>query len=296
MQKHSGRNDQDQGILYVVSTPIGNLEDITFRAVKVLKSVDLIAAEGVRHTRNLCRHYGIVTRLTRYDQHNGEKMGPELIRKLESGSDIALVTNAGSPGVSDPGVMLVSQALEKKIRVSPISGPSAVTAAISVSGMRGDGFIFAGFLPNRTGKRKKALEGFEAARDTLVFFEAPHRLQDMMADLLKVLGDRPMVLMRELTKLYEEVLPGSVSSILESLRGRQVKGEITLVVAGVDRTLEKDDKAISDEIVQRLRTLLGDKSGSTRDIARMVSDEEGLHYRSVYRACLSLKNEKTQRR
>ncbi|MFH1488006.1 MAG: 16S rRNA (cytidine(1402)-2'-O)-methyltransferase [Pseudomonadota bacterium] len=296
MQNHSGEKDQGPGTLYVVSTPIGNLEEFTFRAVNVLKNVDLIAAEGVRHTRGLCRHYGIDTRLTRYDQHNGETKGPQLIRKLESGADIALVTNAGSPGVSDPGVMLVSQAHEKKIRVSPISGPSAVTAALSVSGMRGDGFIFAGFLPNRTGKRKKALEGFAAAGNTLVFFEAPHRLRGMMADLLEVLGDRPMVLMRELTKLYEEVLPGSVSTILEALEGRQVKGEITLVVAGLDRTRAKDGKTVSEEIVHRLRTLLGDKSGSTRDIAHKVSEEEGLPYRSVYRACLSLKNEKIQRR
>ena len=290
LKRISNSRDHGQGTLYIVSTPIGNLEDITLRAINTLKRVDLIAAEGVQHTRGLCRHYNIKTRLTRYNQHNLKAKGPELLGRLVSGADIALVTNAGTPGVSDPGVLLVHQALEKRIRVSPISGPSAVTAALSVSGMRGDRFIFVGFLPNRPGKRRKTLSGLVSEPHTLVFYEAPHRLHAMLADLLDILGDRPMVLLRELTKVHEEVLPGRVSSLIEDLKDRRIKGEITIVVAGEGGGEKKRGTQIDERIYRRLDVLLGQEKMSVRDIAKRISDEEGLPYRPVYRACLAIKS------
>ena len=184
------------GTLYVVSTPIGNLEDITLRALRILKEVDLIAAESVEHTRALCRHFGIETRLTGYNQHNQGVKGPALIRKLQQGSSIALVTNAGTPGVSDPGVLLARQAAEGGIRISPVPGPSAVTAALSVSGMRGESFVFCGFLSSRAGKRRGELKELASEKRTLVFFEAPHRIEETLQDLQEVLGDRPMLLIQ----------------------------------------------------------------------------------------------------
>ncbi len=175
-----------RGTLYIVSTPIGNLEDITLRALNTLKRVDVIAAEGVRHSMGLCRHYGIKTRLTRYNQHNRKLKGPELIGRLKSGSEIALITNAGTPGVSDPGVSLIRRALEENITVSPIPGPSAVTAALSVSGLPGDRFRFVGFISNRSSRRKKELKDLVSETQTMVFFEAPHRIRAMLVDLMEI--------------------------------------------------------------------------------------------------------------
>jgi 16S rRNA (cytidine1402-2'-O)-methyltransferase len=220
------------GTLYIVSTPIGNLEDITLRALKILKSVDLIAAENVKHSKGLCRHYGIETRLTSYHQHNRNIKGPELIRRLKSGLDIALVTNAGTPAVSDPGGWLINQVLEHNINVSPIPGPSAVMAALSVSGFRVDRFLFIGFLSNKPSRRRKELRNLISEPRTMVFFEAPHRIKAMLMDIKEILGDRQIVVLRELTKVYEEIKRGFVSSILEKLDEGKIRGEFTLVVAG----------------------------------------------------------------
>lgn len=224
---------QNYGTLYIVSTPIGNLEDITLRALKILKSVDLIAAENVKHSKGLCRHYGIKTRLTSYHQHNRNVKGPELIKRLLSGSDVALVTNAGTPAVSDPGGMLINQVLERNINVSPIPGPSAVIAALSVSGLRVDRFLFIGFLSNKPSRRRKELRNLISEPRTMVFFESPHRIKAMLMDIKEILGDRQIVVLRELTKVYEEIKRGSVSSVLDELEEGKIRGEFTLVVAGL---------------------------------------------------------------
>ena len=289
MKAQAERQQRDPGILHVVSTPLGNLEDITLRALKVLRGVDLIAAEGVRHTRRLCEHYGIKTRLVRYNQHNRKVRGPELITRLKGGDAIALVTNAGTPGVSDPGVFLVGLALKEGIRVSPVPGPCAVTAALSASGLRGDGFLFQGFLSNRPGKRKRQLKAVVAEPCTLVFFEAPHRLQAMLADLLEILGDREMVLVRELTKIHEEVRRGTVGSILRAFDGQPVRGELTLVVAGKDR--EEAQPGLDEEVRRRMERLLREARMSLKDVARLVASETGLNYRELYKACLSIKRD-----
>lgn len=283
----SENQNQDFGTLYVVSTPIGNLEDITLRALRILKSVDLIAAENVRHSMRLCKHYGIKKRLISYNQHNQKVKGSEIIRRLKSGYDVALVTNAGTPGVSDPGVLLINQALEDNIKVSPIPGPSAITAAFSVSGMRSDSFLFLGFLSNRSGKRRKDLKELLSEHHTMVFFEAPHRLQAMLGDLMEILGDRKVVILRELTKTYEEVILGSVSSVLGRLKEVEVKGEFTVVVAGKEN--EKELFLLDEKAQKRIERLLKEDRMSMKDIATHLSVEEGLAYRNIYKECLSIK-------
>jgi len=277
----------EPGTLFIVSTPLGNLEDITVRALRVLKEVDWIAAETVEHTRNLCRHYGIATKLTSFNQHNQRTKGPELIEQLKSGRSVALVTNAGAPAISDPGVFLVAGALKEGVRVSPVPGPSAVTAALSASGMRADKFLFFGFLSPRSGKRRKELEGLRPVPHTLVFFEAPHRLKEMLEDVGAVLGDRAMVLHKEMTKLFEGVVEGSVASVLSRLSEEEIRGEYTLVVAGCE---EKDKEQTLDEKVQeKMARLLKAGTMSLKDIAYAIASETGVEYRKAYKACLLMK-------
>ncbi len=278
------------GTLYVVSTPLGNLEDITLRALRILKEVDLIAAETVEHTRNLCRHYGIATKLTSFNQHNQKTKATELVEKIKSGWSVALVTNAGTPAISDPGVFLVSRALKEVVRVSPVPGPSAVTAALSASGMRADTFLFCGFLSHRPGKRRKELETLKTLPHTLVFFEAPHRLVDMLKDLRDFLGDRPMVLHKEMTKLFEGAVEGAVSSLLNRLEDKEVRGEYTLVVAGSEK--KEKEQSVDQKAQETMAHLLKAGSMSLKDIARKIASETGMEYRKAYKACLSVKRAK----
>jgi 16S rRNA (cytidine1402-2'-O)-methyltransferase len=287
----SGRaEDQDGawGTLFVTSTPIGNLEDITLRALRTLKEVDTIAAENVAHTRGLCEHYGIRTRLTGYNQHNQKAKAPEIIDELRSGRSVAIVTDAGTPGISDPGVYLINSAALNGIEVTPIPGPSAVIAALSVSGMPSEAFLFSGFLSSKAGKRRKALEALVSETRTMVFFEAPHRIKAMLADLMEILGDRRMVMIREMTKVFEEVKRGPVSLILENLDPGRTRGEFTLVVAGssVGRAHEP-----SEEVISKIDDLLRERRTGAKDIALLVSEEHRLPYRQVYKECLNRKKE-----
>ena len=276
------------GTLYVVSTPIGNLEDITLRALKVLGEVELIAAESVDHTRVLCERYGIKTRLTSYNQHNRKTRGPALLRRLKSGRDVALVTNAGAPGVSDPGVFLVGRAREEGIRVSPVPGPSAVTAALSAAGLRAERFLFLGFLSHKKGRRRKELKALERRPYTLVFFEAPHRLVATLEDMLEILGDRPLVLFKEMTKLFEQVVGGTLHDLLERIRPEaKIRGEYTLVVAGSEKG--EEGGGLDEEIEDRIDRMLKAGGMSIRDMAQKIASESGLDYRNVYKACIQRK-------
>jgi 16S rRNA (cytidine1402-2'-O)-methyltransferase len=289
-----GREQEDQsrqgssGTLYVVSTPIGNLEDITLRALRVLKSVDLIAAEGVRHSKRLCTHYGIKTAFTSYNQHNQRVKGAEIIRRLKVGSDVALITNAGTPGISDPGSMLIREAKEREIRVSPVPGPSAVTAAISVSGVKVDRFVFHGFLSGKAGRRRKELQGMADEARALVFFEAPHRIKATLEDILEILGDRQIVLLKEMTKLHETVQGGSVRELINRLNAESIKGEYTLVLAG--RQGRRSDTPVNGAILGKMERLLREGNMSTKEIATKLARDEGMAYRRLYRACLDIKN------
>lgn len=285
---HRGEiRNAESGILYVVSTPIGNLEDITLRALRILKEVDLIAAESVTHSRKLCQNHDIKTRLISYNQHNQRRKGPELIRRLKSGLDVALVTNAGTPGVSDPGALLINQAVVEGVQVSPIPGPSAVISALSISGLRTERFLFLGFLSHRSSKRRKELKDLTSEKRTMVFFEAPHRLQAMLMDLKDIFGDRQIVLVREMTKVFEEIKRGSARDVLKQLEPESIKGEFTLVVAGRERSVKV--RSMDRETQKRIEKLLKEDNMSIKDVATRISEERGLSYRGVYKECLSIK-------
>ena len=231
-----------KGMLYIVSTPIGNREDITLRALRILKEVDLIAAEDTRHTSLLLRHFDIQKPLTSYFEGNEFEKKEFILSKLKQGHRIALVSDAGTPGISDPGFRLIQTAIENEIPIVPIPGPSAVIAALSVSGLPSDAFLFRGFLPHKMKKRRDLLKELEDVRETLIFYESPHRISETIRDIYEVLGDREIVLTRELTKVYEEILRGKVSEIQNQTADRQLKGEITLVISG--KTRKKPDAMI----------------------------------------------------
>ena len=237
MSKHS--SPLIIGTLYIVSTPIGNLEDMTMRAMRVLKEVSLIAAEDTRRTGLLLKHFDIQTPLTSFFEGNEQKKGDFILSKLTGGDSIALVSDAGTPGISDPGFRLIQKAIEEEIPVVPIPGPSAVIAALSVAGLPTDAFLFRGFLPHKSKKRRDLLQELEGLRETLVFYESPYRISGTLQDILDILGDREVVLARELTKIYEEILRGKVSEIQRQITGRKLKGEITLVIQGRMRRLSE---------------------------------------------------------
>ncbi|MFO7986051.1 MAG: 16S rRNA (cytidine(1402)-2'-O)-methyltransferase [Desulfatiglandaceae bacterium] len=285
----SPSSDAQPGTLYVVATPIGNLEDITLRALRVLKGVEIIAAESVSHTKSLCEHYGIRKKLVRYHQHNQVARARYLVDQLSSGGEVALVTDAGTPGISDPGVYLIDQAMRQGIRVSPIPGPSAVITALSVSGMPTGNFLFLGFLSNRRGRRKKELTALRTETRTMVFFESPHRVVAMLTDVRDILGDRDMVMLREMTKVFEEIKRGTVTDVLTHMDSEKIRGEFTLVISGTGVSAP-EAAVINERVLNRIESLLKAQTQSVRDIAETVSKEEGLAYRDIYKQCLSQKN------
>jgi 16S rRNA (cytidine1402-2'-O)-methyltransferase len=282
-----GTGDDDvPGVLYVVATPIGNLEDITLRALRILKEVDLIAAEDTRHTRKLLAHYGIATPLTSYHDHSETEKAPELITQLQAGKNIALVSDAGTPCIADPGFRLVKGAAEVGIEVTPIPGPSMVTALLSVGGLPPNRFAFEGFLPTKRSQRRKALQHLKHEERTLVFFESPQRLLDMLADLEEICGDRQIVMGRELTKMFEEVLRGRVSELRAVVDTRGVKGELAVLIAGqAESDAPKDDRPLTEEIQE-----LYAQGFSLKDVAQMVSGLRGIPKREVYALGLRIKD------
>jgi 16S rRNA (cytidine1402-2'-O)-methyltransferase len=218
------------GTLYLVATPIGNLDDITHRAIRMLGEVDLIACEDTRHTRKLLTHYGINTRTISYHEHNERERAEELLARLNAGDIVAVVSDAGTPGISDPGFRLVQLAIENEIRVIPIPGPSALVNALVASGLPTDEFFFGGFLPSRSGPRRARLKSLESIPATLIFYEAPHRLAGALRDATEILGPRQAVVARELTKLHEEIARGSLSELADRYASENVRGEIVLVI------------------------------------------------------------------
>ena len=273
--------------LYLVATPIGNLEDVTLRALRVLKEVRLIAAEDTRTTRKLLSRYDIHTRLTSYHDHNKVQRLPVILSALEEG-DVALVSDAGTPVISDPGLELVRAAVAKGVQVTSIPGPSAVTTSLATSGMVGDRFLFLGFLPRRRGERQAILRSVCRLSYTLVFFEAPHRIQETLADMQDVLGDRPVAVAREATKLYEEVFRGTLSQALEYFT--QPRGEFTLVIEGATAT----ESPSPQDAEEMLRNLL--EHGVThREAREQVAADTGIPRRELYRLWLEMKKEGTSR-
>ncbi len=229
--KEDCNQDSSAGVLYVVSTPIGNLEDITLRALRILKEVRIIAAEDTRHTQTLLTHYQIHTTLTSYHDFNKEHKTSLLLERLREGQDIALVSDAGTPVISDPGYFLITQCVLSGIAVVPLPGASAVLAALAVSGLPSDAFRFEGFLPRRHVARLKRLEALKTEGQTLIIFESPHRIGKTLVDIKAVMGVRRAVLARELTKKFEEIIRGTIDDLIRCAEIRKLKGEITLLVA-----------------------------------------------------------------
>jgi len=270
--------------LYLVATPIGNLEDITLRALRVLKEVDLIACEDTRQTQKLLTHYGIHTRTVSYHEHNEMTKAAELVVDLESGAKIALVSDAGVPGISDPGFRLITLAIRHHVPVVPVPGASAFLAALVASGLPTDSFGFRGFLPAKAGQRRKFLESIREAPKTQVFYEAPHRVLETLADIVEVMGaERHVVVAREVTKLHEEFLRGRAEDVLAQLKKRgEVKGEITLLIAKPEtQNLRPETSNVS--LAQRVREVMKQEKVDEKAALKKVAKERGIGKSEAYR-------------
>ncbi|MBI2845947.1 MAG: 16S rRNA (cytidine(1402)-2'-O)-methyltransferase [Chloroflexi bacterium] len=270
------------GTLYLVATPIGNLEDITLRALRILKQVALIAAEDTRRTKILLDHYQIKTPMTSYFEHNKLTKLPRIMQALQEG-DVALVSEAGMPGISDPGYELVKAALDAGYAVVPLPGPSAVTAALAASGLPTDSFLFLGFLPRKKGERRQVLQSVVAESHTLVAFEAPHRIVESLGDIVDILGDRKIALAREVTKIHEEIQRGTVSKILAYFQRTEPRGEFTIILAGAEPQAW-DAERIRHRIIQ-----LQEEGVAGGEAVRQVSRLAGKSRNEIYKIWLSIK-------
>jgi 16S rRNA (cytidine1402-2'-O)-methyltransferase len=274
------------GILYLVSTPIGNLEDITLRALRVLKEADLIACEDTRQTRKLLDHFGIAKPTISYHEHNEATRAKELAEKLAAGISVALVSDAGTPLVSDPGYRLVKAAIGANIPVVPIPGASAAMSALAGSGLATDSFRFCGFLPPKQTQRRKTLEALREESCTLIFYEAPHRLMESLADMEAILGERPVAVARELTKIHEEFLRGTPASVRAELAGRvSLKGEITVLIGKQEESAAGTaaDQAAAEQEVRAL-----ERQGMARvEAVKQVAKARGIPRRELYRRVIS---------
>ncbi|HEY7317576.1 MAG TPA: 16S rRNA (cytidine(1402)-2'-O)-methyltransferase [Candidatus Binatia bacterium] len=269
------------GILYIVATPIGNLEDISFRAVRILREVDLVAAEDTRHTQILLRHHAIRTPLASYHEHNEKTKAQELVMRLARGQNIALVSDAGTPAISDPGFRLVLEAIHAGVRVVPIPGASALTAVLSASGLPTDRFVFEGFLPARKMQRRERLKTLRDEPRTLIFFEAPHRVRDTLGDIGELLGNREAVLAREVSKIHEEFLRGPVSELLRTLGSADVRGEVTLIVSGASGSPGVSEDRLKAEILELKR-----KGLRVKEIAEVLGEKFAYPKKEIYRLAL----------
>jgi len=273
------------GKLYLCATPIGNLEDITYRAVKVLESVAVIAAEDTRHTRKLLSHYDIHTPLISYHEHNKLQRGPEIIARLQQGEDVAVVSDAGMPGISDPGAHLVQLAVAAGITVVPVPGANAALAALVASGLDTTIFTFVGFLPKTKKKRQELLHSLAPLPHTLVLYEAPHRLLTTLAELEVILGDRPAVAGREITKKFEEFVRGRLTDLTQYFRDNPPRGEFTLVIAGAMAAESERAAPQATDLAQAVANLVA-QGINKKDAIRKVASEQGLARRLVYQAVL----------
>lgn len=277
--------------LYIVSTPIGNMADITIRAIDTLKSVDLVAAEDTRHSKKLFSKYEIKTPLTSYFSAKEEIKSEAIIETLKSGKNVALISDAGTPGISDPGHCLITKAIEEGIEIKTIPGSSAMISALTLSGLPTNRFVFEGFLPPKGGARKKRLETIEGEKRTIILYESPKRTIRTLKDLLKILGDRKVALARELTKIYEEVVRGNISDIIKLLEDRGLKGEVTLIISGKDESISNDSETI--DIKAALASIL--KSGmSAKDAAEFASKQLSISKRVAYQEILRIKDNRAK--
>ena len=268
--------------LYLVATPIGNLEDITLRAIRVLHDVDLIACEDTRQTQKLLQHYHINTKTISYHEHNELTRAAELVLDLEKGISVALVTDAGMPGISDPGFRLISLAIRHHIPVVPVPGAAAFLAALVASGLPTDSFRFSGFLPPKSGQRRKLLESIRESPRTQIFYEAPHRIVECLKDVAEVLGrDRHVVIAREVTKLHEEFIRGCAADVLEKLESRAIKGEITLLIGKAEG--EGNEAPAKKNVNERVQQIMSEEQVDEKAALKKVAREFGISKSEAYR-------------
>lgn len=273
------------GTLYIVATPIGNLEDITYRAVRILSEADLIAAEDTRHSLKLLNHFNISKPLTSYFDHNQQFKGERILNALRQGKTVALISDAGTPCISDPGYHLVRDAVTEGIRVIPIPGSCAAIAALAGSGLPSDSFTFAGFPPARQGKRRSFLQRASGLPGTVILYEAPHRLEECLRDIREVLGERLIVVARELTKIYEEFIRGTVSEVLAAVSQAKVRGEVVILISPGEMPREEPEPL--EDIVRRL---LHEEGLSVKDTARKAAEITGISRNDAYAAALDARN------
>jgi 16S rRNA (cytidine1402-2'-O)-methyltransferase len=283
---------KDGGTLYICGTPIGNLEDITLRVIKILKEVEFIAAEDTRHTKKLLDRYQINTKITSYYEYNKFKKAPYLVEILKNGQDIALVSDAGMPGISDPGYVLINLALKNNIKLIPVPGVSALITALVVSGLPTDRFVFEGFLPRKIKERKKYFKSIENEERTIIFYEAPHRLKKALKDMFEILGDRKIVIARELTKKYEEIIRGNLIQVLSEINTKEMKGEITLIVQGRSKDKGNDtiDFLMKECIIEEYLNKLKMKGYSNKEIIKISQEKFSIPKNMIYKKLLEMKN------
>ncbi|PLT32634.1 16S rRNA (cytidine(1402)-2'-O)-methyltransferase [Bacillus sp. V5-8f] len=285
-QQKSFENEGNKPILYLVPTPIGNLEDMSFRAARILKEADIIAAEDTRNTRKLCNHFGIDTPVVSYHEHNKETSGRQIIERLLSGQTVALVSDAGMPTISDPGYELVKQALAEKIAVVPLPGANAALTALISSGLSPQPFYFYGFLARGTKEKKHELESLKKLTSTWILYESPHRLKDTLKTLLEILGDRRIVLCRELTKKFEEFIRGNLSDILIWASESEIRGEFCIIIEGASQAEEEEQQNWWDGLglVEHVDHYIHGQNLHSKDAIKQVAKDRGVNKRDVYQA------------
>ena len=270
-----------KGTLYIVSTPLGNLEDITLRAIRILGEVDIIAAEDTRHSVKLLNHLGIRKPMISYWREKEQVRSDEIIKRLHAGQSIALISDAGTPGISDPGAVLIKKAIEENIQILSIPGPSAFVAALSVSGLPTDQFTFMGFLPSRTAQRQKFLREVYLEQRTLIFYEAPHRIVDTLLDVSHIFGERKAALIKEITKFHEDVVRGSITEIIEEVQKTTIAGEYVIIVEGWSGMY----RSITEDVLSELHTCMR-KGLGRKEAVKRIAETYGLSKKELYKKSL----------
>ncbi|WP_404446772.1 16S rRNA (cytidine(1402)-2'-O)-methyltransferase [Sutcliffiella horikoshii] len=285
-QQNSFNESYNQGRLYLIPTPIGNLEDITFRCLRMLKEVDYIAAEDTRNTKKLCNYFEITTPLISYHEHNKEQSGRKIIDLLKEGKDIGLVSDAGMPSISDPGYEIVVEALEEKLYVVPLPGANAALTALIASGLVSQPFYFYGFLDRQKKEKKKELERLKKFTDTFILYESPHRLKDTLSLMHDILGNRSIVVSRELTKKFEEFTRGSISEVLALYEEQGIKGECCIIIEGSSEEADDDTESWWQDlsILEHVQQVMEAEGCSSKEAIKQVSKERNLPKRDVYQA------------
>lgn len=284
---------QQSGKLYICGTPIGNLEDITLRCLAILKKVDLIAAEDTRHTKILLNHYQIKKAVISYHKYSKEKRLEYILQLLRTGKNIALLSDAGMPGVCDPGYELINKAIENNMVIVPIPGVSALITALVVSGFTMQSFVFEGFVPRKKGEKERFFSNLKDEKRTIIFYETPHRIKDTLAALKQIMGDRKIVIARELTKKFEEIIRGDLSGVINTLNSKEIKGEMTLVLEGksaikTESTFCDKDSGKEDELGEKIMYYL-QKDYYNKDIVSLIAEEYHISKKWIYEKILELK-------